>query len=101
MKEFFKQSKGLISFLVVAVASLFWITQPGLDLLHAGFTWLPYVQAPVLAAFFAFVNFGKPGKGLVKSDDQGHTLLGGFWAVFILLTIVLLAAAHWGFVGEM
>jgi hypothetical protein len=92
MKDFIKQSKGFFSFVIVAAAILFWITEPGLKLLTDGFTWLPFVQAPLLAALFAFVNFGKPGKKLFGTDDQGNMFLGGFWSMFIFLTLILLGA---------
>lgn len=85
--------KGFIGFLAVALLSLFWVTQKGLDLIHAGYGWVAYAQAPVLAAAFAFLVAGKPGKGLVAQDDQEHVLLSLFWWVFIGMTAVLLLAA--------
>jgi hypothetical protein len=86
--------KGFIAFLVLVVAPIvFWVGEKGLSLRQDGYGWVPFASAPVLAAIFAFVVSGAPGKKLVGSDDQGQVFVGRFWAVFILLTVALLGVA--------
>ena len=86
--------KGFIAFLVLLVAPLvFWVSGTGLELRQGGYGWVPFVSAPVLAAIFAFVVSGAPGKKLAGKDDQGNWFLGRFWAVFGFLTVILLGVA--------
>lgn len=89
-----KKFKGLFAFLGLVIAPLvFWISEKGLQLRQSGLDWVPFLTAPFLAALFAYIVSGPPGKKLVGSDDQGGVLLGRFWAVFIFLTIVLVGIA--------
>ncbi len=89
-----KNFKGLIAFVVVVIAPLvFFIGDAGLNFRQNGGGFLPFVLAPLQAAIFAFIVSGAPGKKLAGKDDQGNWLLGRFWAIFILLTVVLIGAA--------
>lgn len=87
--------KGFITFfLFVAGPIVFWILDPGVKLMEAGYVWGPFATAPVAAFLFAIVNSeGKVGKGLYYKDDQGNKVFNLFWGLFILLTVVLLGAA--------
>jgi hypothetical protein len=86
--------KGFIAFVALVVAPLiFWISEKGLELRQAGFGWVPFVTAPVVAALFAFIVSGLPGKKLAGKDDQGNWFVGRFWGVFAVLFVALIGIA--------
>jgi uncharacterized Tic20 family protein len=85
---------NLVAFLVlVAGPIVFWISEKGLALRQEGFSWIPFVEAPVIALIMAFIVGGTPKGQVVGQDDQENKLISLFWGVFIMLTVALVGVA--------